>query len=117
MASMSDRDRKLLLGIIPVVILVAYWFLLLAPKREQASTAATALTKQEQRLDKARAKMAAASSAKGDFRDDYTQIVRLGKAIPAKVDMPSLLVQLDAAAKDTGIRFTRIARAANSRKN
>ena len=34
MASMSDRDRKILLAIVPVVVIVAYWFLLLAPKRE-----------------------------------------------------------------------------------
>jgi hypothetical protein len=34
--------------------------------------------------------------------------VRLGKAIPATVDMPSLLVQLDAAAAGTGIHFTKI---------
>jgi hypothetical protein len=34
--------------------------------------------------------------------------VKLGKAIPTSVDMPSLLVQLDAAAAGTGIRFTKI---------
>jgi Tfp pilus assembly protein PilO len=32
-------------------------------------------------------------------------MVRLGKALPTKVDMPSLLVQLNAAAKGTGIEF------------
>ena len=36
MSSMSDRDRKILLGVIPVVLIVAYWFLLLAPKRQEA---------------------------------------------------------------------------------
>ena len=35
--------------------------------------------------------------------------MRLGKAIPSTLDMPSLLVQLDAAAAGTGIKFTRIA--------
>ena len=34
--------------------------------------------------------------------------MRLGKAIPARVDMPSLLVQLDRAAEGTGIKFTKI---------
>ena len=34
--------------------------------------------------------------------------MRLGKAIPSTVDMPSLLVQLDAAAAGTGIKFTKI---------
>ena len=109
MASMSDRDRKLMLAIIPIVVIVAYWFLLLAPKREEASTASASLTKQEARRDAAKAELAQASSAKTDFRSDYTQIVRLGKAIPADVDMPSLLVQLEGAAKGTGIKFTKIA--------
>ena len=94
MASMSDRDRKLLLALVPIVVIVAYWFLLLAPKREEASTAAASLAKQEERRDAAKAELATASGAKTDFRSDYTQIVRLGKAIPSDVDMPSLLVQL-----------------------
>jgi Tfp pilus assembly protein PilO len=108
MASMSDRDRKILLAVIPVVVIIAYWFLLLAPKKQEASTASAELTKQEQRRDAAKAEVAQAASAKTDFRSDYTQIVRLGKAIPAQVDMPSLLVQLEGAAKGTDIRFTRI---------
>jgi Tfp pilus assembly protein PilO len=109
MASMSDRDRKLLLALVPIVVIVAYWFLLLAPKREEASTAAAAVAKQEERRDAAKAELATASGAKTDFRSDYTQIVRLGKAIPSDVDMPSLLVQLEGAAKGTGIHFTKIA--------
>jgi Tfp pilus assembly protein PilO len=109
MSSMSDRDRKLLLAIIPIVVIVGYWFLLLGPKRNDASTAAVTLAKQEKRRDAAKAELAQAAGAKTDFRSDYTQIVRLGKAIPAGVDMPSLIVQLEGAAKGTGIRFTKIA--------
>jgi Tfp pilus assembly protein PilO len=109
MASMSDRDRKILMAIVPIVVIVAYWFLLLAPKRQEASAAADSLAKQEQRRDSAKARLAAATGAKTDFRSDYTQIVRLGKAIPSNVDMPSLLVQLEGAAKGTGLHFTKIA--------
>jgi Tfp pilus assembly protein PilO len=109
MSSMSDRDRKLLLAIIPIVVIVAYWFLLMGPKRNEASTAAATLAKQEKRRDSAKAELAKATGAKTDFRSDYTQIVRLGKAIPSDVDMPSLIVQLEGAAKGTGIRFTKIA--------
>lgn len=108
MSSMSDRDRKILLAVIPLVVIVAYWFLLLAPTRKEASAASAQAAKQEKRRDAAKAEAAQAASAKTDFRSDYTQIVRLGKAIPAQVDMPSLLVQLDGAAKGTGIHFTKI---------
>lgn len=106
--SLSDRDRKILIAIVPLMLIVAYWFLLLSPKREEASTAAATLAKQEQRRDNAQAAADAAKSTEEGFSADYTQIVRLGKAIPAEVDMPSLLVQLDAAAAGTGIRFAKI---------
>ena len=107
--TLSDRDRKLALAIIPIVLLVAYWFLLLAPKREAAATASKDLSEQTQRLDQARTAANTANQAKTNFAADYAEIVRLGKAIPAGVDMPSLVVQLDRAAAGTGIRFTRIA--------
>ncbi len=107
--SLSDRDRKLLIGLIPIVLLVAFWFLLLAPKRQEASDAGKELTKQEQRRDSARQQLDAAKGAETDFAADYGEIVRLGKAIPTNVDMPSLLVQLDRAAAGTDLRFTRIA--------
>jgi Tfp pilus assembly protein PilO len=107
--TLSARDRKILLAIVPVVVLVAYWFLLFSPKREEAATAKVELAEQTERRDAARATMSAARATKTDFAADYGEIVRLGKAIPARVDMPSLLVQLDRAAAGTGIRFTRIA--------
>jgi hypothetical protein len=106
--TLTDRDRKILIAVVPILVIVAYWFLLLAPKREQAATASDEAAKQEQRRDDARATLQQASTARGGFEGAYTQIVRLGKAIPARVDMPSLLVQLDHAAEGTGIRFTSI---------
>jgi Tfp pilus assembly protein PilO len=106
--SLSDRDRKILMAMVPILVIVAYWFLLLSPKREEASTASEELTTQQQRLDTAKAAAAAAKGATDDFSADYTEIVRLGKAIPAQVDMPGVLVQLDAAAAGTGIHFTKI---------
>ncbi len=107
--SLSDRDRKIVLAIVPILVLVAYWFLLFAPKREEAATASKELTKQTERRDSARTAANAARGAKTDFAADYSEIVRLGKAIPASVDMPSLIVQLDRAAEGTSIRFTRVA--------
>ena len=49
--TLSDRDRKIMLALVPLVVLVAYWFLLLAPKREEAATATQDAAKQKQRLD------------------------------------------------------------------
>ena len=106
--SISDRDKKILLLIVPLALIAAYWFLLLSPKREEASTASAALTEQQERLESARAAAQSADDAEQGFEATYASVVRLGKAIPSTVDMPSLLVQLDAAAAGTGIRFNTI---------
>jgi hypothetical protein len=106
--TLTDRDRKIMFAMIPVVLLLAYWFLVLGPKRQDASAAQDALATQQQRLAKAHDTLEAAQSAKQGFDVSYAQVVRLGKAIPSTVDMPSLLVQLDAAAAGTGIVFTHI---------
>jgi Tfp pilus assembly protein PilO len=107
-SSMSDRDRKILMAIVPLVLIVAYWFLLLSPKREEAAKVQKDLAEQQQRLDAAKQVAAQAKGAKTSFAADYGEIVRLGKAIPARVDMPSLLVQLERAAEGTDITFTKI---------
>jgi Tfp pilus assembly protein PilO len=106
--TLTERDRKLMFALIPIALLVAYWLLVLAPKRSEATAAKAELATQEQRVDTARANLQTAEGAKDNFEASYAQVVKLGKAIPSTVDMPSLLVQLDAAAAGTGIRFTKI---------
>ena len=106
--SISDRDRKILLFLVPVVVLAAYWFLVLGPKREESSTLSTQLTQAEADRDAAVAQADQAQAARDGFEADYAAMVRLGKAIPSSVDMPSLLVQLDSAAAGTGISFRRV---------
>jgi Tfp pilus assembly protein PilO len=107
--TLSARDKKILVFLAPLLLIAAYWFLLLAPKREEVTTASANLTAQQDRLEAARSAAGAADNAKDDFQASYATIVRLGKAIPATVDMPSLLVQLEAAAEGTGISFNTIA--------
>jgi hypothetical protein len=106
--TMSSRDKKIAFIVAPVVVLLAYWFLLLTPQREEASTAAADKTTQEQRRDAAQQRIDALTAAKSTFASDYAEMVRLGKAVPAKVDMPSLLVQLESAAAGTDIDFQSI---------
>lgn len=106
--SLTDRDRKLLLLIVPAVILAAYWFLLFSPKRDEAATAGQELAAQELRRDAAQARAASLTSAKTDFAADYAELVRLGKAVPTSIDMPTVLVQLEDAARGTDIKFKRI---------
>jgi hypothetical protein len=106
--SITDRDRKILLALIPLVVIVGYWFLLLAPKREEAGKVRDELTQAEAARDTAQQKASQLAGAKRSFAADYATVIRIGKSIPTSVDMPSLLVQLDRAARGTGIKFSDI---------
>ena len=68
--TLTDRDRKVLIFLVPVLVIAAYWFLLLAPQREQASKAAEEVVTQEERRDTAQATLDAAKNAKQDFSAD-----------------------------------------------
>jgi len=37
--NISDRDRRIILILVPIVVLIAYWFLILGPKRDDLKTA------------------------------------------------------------------------------
>src|SRR4051795_10109160 len=102
---LSDRDRRILLILLPIVILIAYYFLILAPKRDDLKTARDEQHSAEAARDQAVAQAAQLERARQTFAEDYAAVVRLGKAIPDTVDAPSLLVQLDRAAHGTHIDF------------
>jgi hypothetical protein len=103
--NMSDRDRKILMALIPLVVIGAYWFLLLAPKRAEAGRLAKQLAGQQQKLTAATGELAAALQAKQDYAGNYRQVARLGQAVPADDEVQSLVFQLDAAATAAGVSF------------
>jgi hypothetical protein len=106
--SLSARDKKLVMLILPVALLVGFWFLVVGPKRQEAADVQAELSKQEQRRDAAVTKGVTLDTARSSFASDYAAVVRLGKAIPATLDVPSLIVQLDRASRGTGIDFAAI---------
>ena len=106
--TLKPRDKKIMLVIAPVVLVMAYWFLVLAPKREEASKLSERLEQVAGERDEAQSEATRLEHAKTTYAEDYEAVVQVGKAVPASLDMPSLIVQLDQAAKGTGIRFSRI---------
>ena len=106
--TLTSRDRKILLALVPLALLAAYWFLLLAPKRHEAASIQDQLTRAQSQRDTAMQRLAGLGAAQRDYASDYATVIKLGKAIPTTVDMPSLLVQLDRAARGTGIQFTSV---------
>jgi Type II secretion system (T2SS), protein M len=106
--TISDRDRRIVLILVPIVVLIAYWFLILSPKRDDLKTARDSQHSAEAARDQAVAQAAQLEKARQTFAADYAAVVRLGKAIPDTIDSPSLLVQLDRASKGTHIDFNSV---------
>jgi Tfp pilus assembly protein PilO len=106
--SLTARDRKIVMIIVPLVLLLGYWFMVLAPQRSEATKVDADLTKARGERDTAQAQIGQLNAAKASFASDYQTVIRMGKAVPESVDMPSLLVQLDRAARGTGIDMNEI---------
>ena len=102
---MTQRDR-IVIGVVAAVALIAgYWFLLLAPKREEVAKLNGQVAQQEQRRDEASSRIVAGQAARKSYTENYASIARLGKAVPVDDQVPSLVYQLETAADRTDIDF------------
>jgi Tfp pilus assembly protein PilO len=100
------RNIRILIGVVVLAAAAgAYWMLLLSPKREQSTKLSTQVDLVQAEVTQAKATLADYSKAKSAYRKNYRSVVGLGKAVPADDDTRSLLVQLDTAAKRSGVNF------------
>jgi hypothetical protein len=103
--SITERDKRIITMLIPILVIGAFYYFVMSPKRQEAGKVQEDLTQAETQRDGAQAQVNQLNAAKRSFASDYQTIIELGKSVPSSVDMPSLLVQLDNAAKGTGIDF------------
>jgi Tfp pilus assembly protein PilO len=101
----TDRDRKIISILVPLLLVGIYWFMILAPKRAESQKVTQELSKAQTSRDAAEQQVTQLNAAKASFASDYAAVIRLGKAAPTTLDMPSLLLQLDRAARGTGIEI------------
>jgi hypothetical protein len=106
--SMTKRDRYILLGVAALAVVAAYWFLALAPKREKLNSLDKDLATAKQTLAQSEQEKAQFAQAQVQFPSLYASLGRLGKAVPADEETPSLLVQLNDAADRAGVDFRSI---------
>jgi len=104
----TARDRTVVTVIAALVLVAAAWFLLLAPVRKDAKALDEQITTAQSRLTAAQAIVTQGNAAKTAYRDDYAAVSRLGKAVPADDDVPSLVVQLESAADRSRVDFRSI---------
>jgi Tfp pilus assembly protein PilO len=100
------KNKTLLIAVVATAAaMAAFWFLALAPKREEAAALQGKIEAKETELATAQATLAGYTKSKDNYGKNYATVVRLGKAVPEDDDIRSLLVQLDAEAGGTNVDF------------
>jgi len=102
---MSRRDTYIVTVIAALAAVAAFWFLALAPKRENLSALDQDVASAQQALDEAKQEKVKFAQDQVAFPRLYASLGRLGKAVPADEDVPSLLVQLNHAAAKANVNF------------
>ena len=105
---MSPKLRILIMGVVAVIAVGGYWKLVLAPKRAEAVALATKVATQQAQLAQTETLIVTYRGAREAYEANYATVVRLGKAVPGDDDTRSLVVQLDTAAKRSGVDFDAI---------
>lgn len=102
---MKRNDQMILAGVVAVGLAVAFYLLVISPKRNEASELQSQADQLHASLSQAQQDVAAGEEAQKGFRIDYRRLVVLGKAVPADGEQGSLLVQLQQLADRSGVSF------------
>jgi hypothetical protein len=103
-------NNKIVFAVLALVVLAgAFWMLLISPKREEASKLGKKVETLEASLSQHQAEVETAEAARHEFPTNYSQLVVLGKAVPADAETSSLLVQIQHVSERSHVRFEEIA--------
>lgn len=102
-------NNRLVFAVLALVVLAgAFWMLLISPKREEASKLDKKVERLETSLAQHQAEAQTAEAARREFPTNYSQLVVLGKAVPADAETSSLLVQIQHISERSHVRFEEI---------
>jgi Tfp pilus assembly protein PilO len=102
---MRFADRIVMIGLTAVALIAVFWFVLLAPKRQEASDLKGEVEQLESAVAEQQETIAFAEEARRKFPGDYRRLVTLGKAVPEDDDTSSLFVQLGGISRRAGVGF------------
>jgi type II secretory pathway pseudopilin PulG len=101
----TARDRTVLIVVLVLAAIAGAWLLVVGPKRDQASSLSSQVSAAQTQLDTARGQIAQGEAARSAFSRSYTELARLGQAVPQDDNVPSLIYQLQGAASGAAVDF------------
>jgi hypothetical protein len=101
----TTRDRIVILVLVAAAAIAGFWFLIFEPKRSEAAKLGAQVAAARQQLSTAESQIAAGESDRRNYPANYATVARLGEAVPTDDNQPSLVFQLDTAARRAGVDF------------
>ena len=112
---MKSEKTNIVVPIVVVVVLaVAFYMLVLSPKRAEVSDLEAEATSLEADISEQEQVISFGQQARKDFPKDYGRLVVLGKAVPDSADSASMLVSLNSMATRADVEFRGIIIAENA---
>jgi hypothetical protein len=98
-------DRIVMISLTAVALIAVFWFVLLSPKRQEASDLKDEVQGLEAAVAEQEQTISYAQEARREFPGDYRRLVTLGKAVPEDDDTSSLFAQLGGISRRAGVVF------------
>lgn len=105
---MSRRDKLVISGIVALAVLGIGWVKFVSPERAKVTTLNSKVETAHQQLQSAQSELSSARSAQARYAEAYASIVKLGKAVPAQQEVPTLVYEVDQASNNKHVEFTSI---------
>jgi Tfp pilus assembly protein PilO len=112
MRATKGREIYIITAVVAVVLIVAWYFLLLSPARAHLSDLDGQVQAQQAALVTAKEEVARLESYKKTAPQSRADIVRLGKMLPESEGIPSLIIELTRTADASGVDLNSITRGA-----
>ena len=91
-----------------VVLLVAWWFLIVTPMRDDAAAKEAEYQNQKTLYDQNLSKVQRIDQERSAARQASSDLLSLDKLIPADTQVPSMIIELQATANEAGLKFMKI---------
>jgi type IV pilus assembly protein PilO len=106
---MKRRTVYILSGIALVAVVVVAWFMLISPLRTKIAETTAQVEAQQKNLATAKAKLARMEETKLQAEKNQGRLIELSKMVPSQDELPSLLLQIQDLATESGIEVMSIA--------
>ncbi len=106
---MRASERAIIFGVAIAGLVIAFYLLVLGPKRDKASELADQISHLQASISAAQQQTTYGEQARQEFPKYYGRMVVLGKAVPAQSDTASMLVQLNSISDRSKVDLRAIA--------